>query len=111
MLERVRIEEFKVEAQVMDYLQCLHYECLAYKSIMEDILTLKRNYEHNKETYKAFMEDYKKSFTKFEMAKSEILAEYCPQYMSDKYSCDFDFVTRTLTILEVQQGGCSSCQC
>lgn len=90
---------FEIDPDTMDYLQCLYYETLAYKSIMEDILTKKRDYEHNIKTCDHFMEKYQESFVKFEITKQEVVIEYAGiEYTKDDYVYTFEFLNRKLII-------------
>ncbi len=99
---------FDIDPKTMDYLQCLYYEMLAHKSIMEDILLVKRKYEHNEKTCKYFMDQYTEAYTKFDLMKSELILEYAGiEYLNDNHTCEFDFLNRKLTIKRA--GACSAC--
>lgn len=106
---KIELERIKVDAETMDYLQSLHYEHLSYKTILDDIIMVKRGYEHNKETYEAFMNDFKENFIKFEMTKEQLVSTYAEKYLNPKYEYEFDFINREIVIREVIKGGCSSC--
>lgn len=91
-----------VDPETMDYLQELFYEHLCYKMILEDILLLKRNYEHNEKTYKLFMEDFKKATTELELAKLEIIKTYAgAEYTKSNYFNEFDFNNRELILTKI----------
>lgn len=90
---------FKVEAETMDYLQLLFYEQLSYKTILSDILLVKRKYTHNIETYEKFMQEYKDVSMKFEITKEQVIREYAgDNYWATDYEYDFNFAERTIKI-------------
>ena len=92
---------FDIDPKTMDYLQCLYYETLSHKSIMEDILLNKRGYEHNKETCDHFLEKYNEAFVKFELMKQELILQYAgEEYIKDIYEYEFKFLNRELIIFK-----------
>lgn len=94
------VKSIEINEEIMDYLQMIHYEYLSYSKLLEDILLLKRGYEHNVETYKVFMEEYKEAFAKFELCKKSVLEKYCNEYTGPEYNYEFDFIGRTLHIMK-----------
>lgn len=107
------IAEFTIEETTMDYIQCLYYDTLAYKQIMQDILTLKRNFAFNTETYDKFMAEALDANRKFEFAKMAIIQEYAPEVkLESSYLVDIQFNDRIICIYKHvgQEGGCASCQ-
>lgn len=101
----------EIDPKTMDYLQYLYYENLSYKSIMEDILTEKRKYKHNTETCAFFMDKYSEAFSKFELAKQDVIIEYAGRkYVEEnanEYIYNFNFLDRLLTIYK--RGECQQC--
>ena len=107
MREVVLIKD--LDPATTDYLQCLYYEILSYKSIMEDILLNKRDYEHNKETCEYFLEKYQDAHVKFDIMKQELMLEYAGrEYLENEYVYDINFLDRQLIIYK-EVGECSAC--
>ena len=107
MREVVLIKD--LDPTTADYLQCLFYEVLSYKSIMDDILLNKRGYKHNKETCEYFLEKYNDAYTKFELMKQEVMLEYAGRdYVNEKYIYDINFLDRQLVIYKAIEE-CYSC--
>ena len=111
MIKKI-ITEFTVEETTMDYLQCLYYDTLTYKNIMQDIIMLKRNFAFNTEVYDKFMAESLDATKKFEFAKLTVIEEYAPNLkLGARVFVDLYFNDRTISIYEmVDEGSCSSCQ-
>ena len=107
------LAEFVIEEVTMDYLQCLYYDTLTYKNIMQDIIMLKRNFAFNVEVYDKFIAESLDATKKFEFAKLEVIKEYAPDLkLGPGVFVDLQFNDRIVSIYEMVkcEGGCSSCQ-
>lgn len=87
--------KFDVDSATMSYLEGLWFDYLGLKTIMTDIMFVyskNSDYIQSVENCEYFLNEYRESYKKVEMVKSQIVDEYVSEeYKNDAYSCEFLF--------------------
>lgn len=103
------IKSYPVDSTEMDYMQYLFTEKELYKEIMGEIIVQKnKGYSYNIENYKHFMSEYRETMYAYNTYSLEMLKKYAPKYVdSPNHEVRYNFDTKELEILPVQNKGCN----
>lgn len=104
-MEEIRIP---IDPTMSDYVQYLFYKTNAYKTIIEEVLLQKRDYNINEELFKKYNDEYQHYFTKLELYKMEVLQLFAKEYYG-KENMNFRFDFLNYEVVVESNGGCTSC--
>lgn len=103
--------EINIENSTISYIQFLHNHVQALKEILvETIMKNENGYNYNVDVHEHFMNEYKQTYSKYNLANQEILKNYAPQFLgSTKHTIEYDFERSIIIIKEIKKNN-SKCK-
>ena len=96
----------KINESERDYIQFLLYEKEAYQNILSYILLEKsKGYDYSIDNYNHFMSEYKEAHIKYQLAFSNLVISYAPEYHgNDDYNANISFEECVMRITKIDKG-------
>lgn len=104
-MARERIKVIEMTEDDRDYIQFLMFEKDSYQNILSYILLEKnKGYEYSISNYEHFMNEYKEAHIKHQIAFSNLIKIYAPEYDgNDNYLANINFEQCIMEIFKIRE--------
>lgn len=98
-----------IDETICEYAQYLFYMSGSYKSVLNDILSNKRDTNANKELLDYYNKEYLKYNVELEILKNELIHSVYDVPEDNSIDYYIDFINSSIVITNIKNKGCTSC--